>query len=440
MIVYKYRGGNEEIFLRDLKALEENCFYAPTYEDLNDPCEAMVSSDRIDVQTNVIGKIFGGNQDALDDFRAATQDVISSRKSIGIYSLSNSKSNELLWAHYANGHRGYCLGYETKTLLNDNMYQKLRSLSVKYSLKLPKLSVLDINNDDQIINKLIGTKSKLWSYEKETRIISDVIGKNYYEHSALKSICFGLRMNDDEKERIMKCLKGRCVNYFQITQEKSTYGFGIKEVPDLYQESVSYLNELEVKTGVLRYRISSKTFKRFDKKGQITVYLKEKILEEDLLALGKDIKNKLFSMADKVFMFYLLDGMEDGKGCWATTHYDLSGWENSIHGLTIEQEQNLTENLRKNPRDNIGMWIDDQFGGNSSLTLYEENGKITLETQYPNDSVLEEEVTRSEVDNIARYDSVQDSGHGEYFEVDKTGILRYYSPDGLFKTLNPFRL
>jgi hypothetical protein len=219
-MIYKYRGGNEELFKRDLKALEESYFYAPTYEELNDPCEAMVLSDRMDAQTNAIGKLFGGDQQVLNDFKEATQDVISSRNSIGIYSLSNSKINELLWAHYASGHRGFCVGYETDEIVLNNMYQKLRSFPVKYSNRLPKLSVLDINNDDKMVNKLIGTKSKLWSYEKETRIISDFVGYNFYEYSALKTICFGLKMKDEQKNQLMDRLKGRGIQYSQITQKK----------------------------------------------------------------------------------------------------------------------------------------------------------------------------------------------------------------------------
>ncbi len=145
-------------------------------------------------------------------------------------------------------------------------------------------------------------------------------------------------------------------------------------------------------------------------------------------------------MAERVYMFYLLEGMIDGSGCWAYTHYNFGAWENSIQGLTLEQEKDLIDKLRNNTRNAIGTWLDDRFGVGSSLQLYKENGRFFMEANFPDKSVHIEEVIESQFDEIRRFVPVEDNGHGEYFEVDKTGELKYYSPDGLFKTLTPFLL
>ncbi|PAU93420.1 hypothetical protein CK503_11850 [Aliifodinibius salipaludis] len=52
MEVYKYRGGTEHTFERDLDALENNYFWAPTYSELNDPCETLIIADTFKNQTN----------------------------------------------------------------------------------------------------------------------------------------------------------------------------------------------------------------------------------------------------------------------------------------------------------------------------------------------------------------------------------------------------
>ena len=54
-LVYKYRGRN---FSKDLKSLEENCFYASDIKKLNDPCETLVLKYKFEIQISYIIKIF----------------------------------------------------------------------------------------------------------------------------------------------------------------------------------------------------------------------------------------------------------------------------------------------------------------------------------------------------------------------------------------------
>lgn len=36
---------------------------------------------------------------------------------VGVVSLSSSNDNNLLWAHYTEGHKGYCIGFHTEQLV-----------------------------------------------------------------------------------------------------------------------------------------------------------------------------------------------------------------------------------------------------------------------------------------------------------------------------------
>ena len=55
-LVYKYRGGDNDIFKRDLNSLEENCFFAPNSDKLNDPCETSVFTDTFNTQSAFFSK------------------------------------------------------------------------------------------------------------------------------------------------------------------------------------------------------------------------------------------------------------------------------------------------------------------------------------------------------------------------------------------------
>lgn len=59
MLIYKYRGGDKDTFQRDLTAIENNYFWSSNIENLNDPCENIVVSDKFLNQTKGMNFLFG---------------------------------------------------------------------------------------------------------------------------------------------------------------------------------------------------------------------------------------------------------------------------------------------------------------------------------------------------------------------------------------------
>ncbi len=124
MLAYKYRGGSEQIFKRDIDSIQADLFWAPQICDLNDPCEALVEHDAFKPQLDSVLKVFGVQSDetvksAFNDFYNRFDEVRLKIPQAGIFSLSNTYSHELLWAHYANSHKGFCIEYDTDILLRD---------------------------------------------------------------------------------------------------------------------------------------------------------------------------------------------------------------------------------------------------------------------------------------------------------------------------------
>lgn len=136
MLVYKYRGINNElcknnsnkIFERDLKTLERNQFWASDIKDLNDPCEAITDTVKVKNFLNYIGKKV--RMKSQDDFKMVeenTDQVLSLEDKMGIYSLSKTFLDELLWAHYSNSHKGFCIEYDLDILLQNDGSNNLHS-------------------------------------------------------------------------------------------------------------------------------------------------------------------------------------------------------------------------------------------------------------------------------------------------------------------------
>ena len=175
MKVYKYRGAGN-FFERDLNSLASNCFFAPNAKDLNDPCETLVYSDKIKLQSNLFGKLLGNKaNNSLSGFHESIDSFISSKEKLGIYSLSKTYSDELLWAHYANNHKGFCIEYDYDVLVNKMTFCNFYPFPVDYSEKPPQIDLNDLLSKDNIImlKKIAGIKSKRWSYEEEIRIITE---------------------------------------------------------------------------------------------------------------------------------------------------------------------------------------------------------------------------------------------------------------------------
>jgi hypothetical protein len=246
-MVYKYRGGDDATFIRDLDSLEKDIFWAPTKNTLNDPCEGLIASDillnQIDAVTNLIATNNDNIGKAAESLKSSLRVVLEKKDTSGVYSLSRSSTDELLWAHYANSHHGFCIEYDLDILMSFERRDYF-SFDVKYSDHPPKLSIIDMSKlDDRsaFIQKLIGFKSKKWEYEKELRIITSTSGVQSYDFRAVKGIHFGLRMSDDKKQEIMRRLQGRGIKYYQVILKSGSYKFSSISVEDKYPTNKKYL-------------------------------------------------------------------------------------------------------------------------------------------------------------------------------------------------------
>jgi hypothetical protein len=221
MKVYKYRYGDTDTFERDISSLESDYYWAPTRHNLNDPCEGLFSKNTIDGQLDLIESIFVKNkpqaQETFNSVRDALRKVLEFVDLSGIYSLSTTPTDELLWAHYSNSHNGFCIGYDFDKL-NSFTENENHKIFIEYSNKPPEIDINNIvnTNAERILQKILGTKSKKWSYEKEVRIITSESGKQYYDFRSVKEIYFGLRMPTELQAEIMHRLFGRGISYYKI--------------------------------------------------------------------------------------------------------------------------------------------------------------------------------------------------------------------------------
>jgi len=90
----------------------------------------------------------------------------------GILCFAELRDDPLMWAHYAENHRGMVLEFDFP-LLPEAGYQLVK---VKYRKNIPRITMSAMRNAGAKVNvsflrRLVSTKSHHWKYEKERRLL-----------------------------------------------------------------------------------------------------------------------------------------------------------------------------------------------------------------------------------------------------------------------------
>jgi len=124
----------DDIFKRRIKIAQ--------LQDLNDPFE-LLGANLSDKNTRKV-------------FRAFKKEM---EQGYGILCFSRTTRNPVLWSHYADKHKGMCLGFDVR----DNTLKEVKYTSKRLVFK----SVRDLTKGTAI--RLLSTKYQGWSYENEVR-------------------------------------------------------------------------------------------------------------------------------------------------------------------------------------------------------------------------------------------------------------------------------
>ncbi|HDJ1439476.1 TPA: DUF2971 domain-containing protein [Serratia rubidaea] len=158
--------------------------------------------------------------------------------SVGICSFSKARKNQLMWSHYADEHKGVCIGFKEQKVRpqGSNIYP----IDVTYQDKYPFENIIErfnhfektpgVNNLNAIIGDIIysilGTKYTSWKYERERRLVFAKSVAHKFEPEAVNSIAFGLRMAERDRKTLWNLLSGgewEHVKWFQSIKSETKY-------------------------------------------------------------------------------------------------------------------------------------------------------------------------------------------------------------------------
>jgi hypothetical protein len=169
-------------------------------DDLNDPYE-LIGADLTDPE--------------LRSAYIKMRDEISQKQ--GIVCLSRRWSLPIMWSHYADKHRGICLGFDVAEPITFVVrYRANRESFIK--------DMLGEHNAEEHMLRLLGTKHEAWSYEDEIRLFIslDIKDEGHYfqyfnEHLALKEVIAGVRTDNSAlaELRLLTGMIGNDIDVFK---------------------------------------------------------------------------------------------------------------------------------------------------------------------------------------------------------------------------------
>lgn len=154
-----------------------------------------------------------------EDMKKVNEDIVDEyRKKIIICSFSKGKDNILMWSHYSDGHKGFCLEFEYDS--KNVFFQKNTSTeSVEYDEDYPTLNekMMPGQPESEKFFKITSlTKSTHWSYEGEVRTLIFDLNKNDekgrlvpFNPKILTGIILGCEISEENKNYIKELIHKR---------------------------------------------------------------------------------------------------------------------------------------------------------------------------------------------------------------------------------------
>lgn len=247
-IVYKYRNWKDD-FHKDL--LIKGQLYMAEPSSLNDPFDCKIYDNYLKFVDSPEAKeqyILDSLEKSTDYFaengisKEKARKILSERlsdtlhyqirsqvtseeiddKHVGIACVSEKWNSILMWTHYADNHKGYCIGFDEKYLRYSQLFGKISR--VTYSNIYPELNPLTKSKEERDIKHFY--KSLEWEYEDEIRLM-----KLYFDYTTekpdriinlenkyIKEVILGLQISKIDKNEIIQIARDKDIKVFQATK------------------------------------------------------------------------------------------------------------------------------------------------------------------------------------------------------------------------------
>lgn len=158
------------------------------------------------------------------------------REEAGVLCLARLPLNPLMWAHYADQHRGICFEFDTTVAPARNPL--LEAHRVDYQWDYPTLKFFEAD-DEERVRALCLTKSKDWEYEQEWRYVllrraGEASRRIAYPPETLTGILLGHRISDEHRDNVCEWVDqlSHTIEVSRVEPAKRRYALEKQALPE----------------------------------------------------------------------------------------------------------------------------------------------------------------------------------------------------------------
>lgn len=230
-ILYKYRSLNAGSRDYALRAIGDGEIWFSSLSHFNDPFEARVSV-LMDGDDDAWRREFGSLRPSNDKIRELIpqleQGIREDAGKLGMFCMSAKPNDILMWSHYADSHRGLCLGFRTT---GDSILWDAQA--VGYNPEYPIIDYFRMT-PEQRVRAMLLRKASHWAYEEEWRAIRTGAkpGVTYYPTGMLASVILGSEISRTDRETVLQAAGALRVSpdLYEARRNGTAYGLDLIRV------------------------------------------------------------------------------------------------------------------------------------------------------------------------------------------------------------------
>ncbi|MES2557205.1 MAG: DUF2971 domain-containing protein [Bacteroidota bacterium] len=148
----------------------------------------------------------------------------------GVLSLTTENDNLLMWSHYSDSHKGFCIGLDSSEIYKaiGGMFGK-----VIHSDRFPEIPLFGDPTNTMI--EILTTKSTHWEYEEEYRLTKAYSAKTSHilPNEAFKEIILGVNISEQFADEIIQLVKTKFPNMKIYQSQMNLEEFKLDLIPIL---------------------------------------------------------------------------------------------------------------------------------------------------------------------------------------------------------------
>ena len=150
--------------------------------------------------------------------------------------LCTDNKNRLMWSHYADNHKGFCVEYDYSSYgCKDDETLPYPVIYSGKRVKVPWKPALDNTSEnlDDATGKLVLallTKDSVWQYENEWRVLVKAGDSQDIKCAPITCIYLGAMCSEKDKKKIMKIARKINVPVKQMVMDRGEYALHVQEI------------------------------------------------------------------------------------------------------------------------------------------------------------------------------------------------------------------